>query len=282
MRLAAVLAGVVALAALGGGASAFGQPPPPPPPSLDLVESFELTRARVKPRLAFFDARRMPELRYRFRAEDPIDLRIDLVTGRRGDLVRRWLVRGAKPGERQERSWNGLDSQGRAMPDGRYSFWVGPAGGRARYAGSVQLRGHRFPVPGSHSFREGEGDFGAPRSGGRVHEGKDVWAPCGAPLVAARGGRVARRGHDPVLYGHYLVVDARGSRADHFYVHLAERSPALEGERVRTGERIGAVGRSGNAASVGCQLHFELWPRGFRDGAPIDPEPLLRRWDGWS
>jgi murein DD-endopeptidase MepM/ murein hydrolase activator NlpD len=243
--------------------------------------SFELTRARAKPGLAFFDAKRETELRFRFRGEAPLDLRVEVVKGRDGNPVRRWIVGSAAPGERHERSWNGLNERGRAVPDGRYTFRVGPTGRKPRAADSVELHGHRFPIPGPHSYREGEGDFGAPRPG-RVHEGKDVWASCGSRLVAARGGRVARRGYDPRLYGHFLVVDARGTRADHFYVHLAAPSPQHEGERVRTGERIGSVGRSGNAQSVGCMLHLEIWPRGFRKGDPIDPEPHLRAWDRWS
>jgi murein DD-endopeptidase MepM/ murein hydrolase activator NlpD len=243
--------------------------------------SFELTRARVKPGLAFFDAKRAPELRYRFRADAPVDLRVQIVKGRGGNPVRRWVTRSAAPGERHERSWNGLNERGRAVPDGRYTFRVGPAGRKPEVAASVELRGHRFPIPGRHSYREGEGEFGAARPG-RIHQGKDVWASCGSRLVAARGGRVARRGYDPRLYGHFLVIDARETRADHFYVHLAARSPARESERVRTGERIGSVGRSGNAQSVGCMLHLEIWPRGFRRGSPTDPEPHLSAWDRWS
>ena len=48
-------------------------------------------------------------------------------------------------------------------------------------------------------------------------------------------------------------------------------SPLGDGDRVRTGERIGAVGKTGNASGEGCQLHFELWPHGYRNGAPGDP-----------
>jgi murein DD-endopeptidase MepM/ murein hydrolase activator NlpD len=242
---------------------------------------FEVTRARAKPGLAFFDAKREPELRYRFRADGPTDLRVEIVKGRDGNPVRRWIVRSAAPGQRQERSWNGLNERGRAVPDGRYTFRVGPTGRKPKAADSIVLHGHRFPIPGRHSYREGEGEFGAPRPG-RVHQGKDVWANCGSRLVAARGGRVARRGYDPRLYGHFLVIDARGMSADHFYVHLAAPSPARDGERVRTGERIGSVGRSGNAQSVGCMLHLEIWRRGFRRGNPTDPEPHLRAWDRWS
>ncbi|HSJ16930.1 MAG TPA: peptidoglycan DD-metalloendopeptidase family protein, partial [Solirubrobacterales bacterium] len=61
------------------------------------------------------------------------------------------------------------------------------------------------------------------------------------------------------------------------------RPPTVkDGARVRTGERIGAVGRSGNARGEGCQLHFELWPDGWRHGRPTNPLRELRRWDGHS
>ena len=79
-----------------------------------------------------------------------------------------------------------------------------------------------------------------------------------------------------------MVIDARKTRADHMYVHMASSSRFGRGDRVRTGERIGSVGRTGNARSEPCQLHFELWPSGWRRGSPADPLPSLRRWDGWS
>ncbi len=151
-----------------------------------------------------------------------------------------------------------------------------PAGSRRSASTSTASRS-----PVSTATASGEGDFGAPRPG-RIHQGKDVWAPCGARLLAARGGRVARTGYDPRLYGHFIVIDGRGTSTDLFYVHLAGSPSAHEGERVRNGERIGSIGRSGNAQSVGCMLHLEVWPHGFRRGSPIDPEPLLRAWDTWS
>ena len=56
--------------------------------------------------------------------------------------------------------------------------------------------------------------------------------------------------------------------------------PALvhKGQTVWTGERVGAVGETGNARSVGCHLHFEIHVH----GTPIDPESSLRRWDRYS
>ena len=59
-------------------------------------------------------------------------------------------------------------------------------------------------------------------------------------------------------------------------------TPLSEGERVRTGERIGEVGKTGNARGEFCQLHFELWPHGYHDGRPPTPLRPLRAWDSFS
>ena len=101
-------------------------------------------------------------------------------------------------------------------------------------------------------------------------------------MVAARGGRVQARGSDPVLYGNWVVIDG-GARAPTTATPTSCTRPRVhDGERVRTGERIGRVGKTGNARTVGCQLHFEVWPRGWQRGRPVDPLPILKRWDGWS
>jgi len=233
----------------------------------------------VKPQKAFFDARRAPTLRFRFRAERRLDLVIRVVP-RDGDrTVRRWVASGLAPGRAHERRWDGLTGGGGVPSDGAYEFRVAPRGREGRPAGRFEFHDGRFPVAGPHAY----GDrFGEPRSGGRVHEGQDLPSPCGTPLVAARGGRVQARGYSDALYGHWVLIDARATRHDHFYAHLEAPTRLADGARVRTGEPIGAVGMSGNARSEFCQLHFELWPRGYGHGAPRDPLALLRRWDRFS
>ena len=93
-----------------------------------------------------------------------------------------------------------------------------------------------------------------------------------------RGGRVLRRGYDPVLYGNYLLIHGEGERRSYFYAHLPRPAPVERGERVYTGETVGSVGETGNARTVGCHLHFEIHVA----GRPIDPAPYLRRWDAYS
>lgn len=50
------------------------------------------------------------------------------------------------------------------------------------------------------------------------------------------------------------------------------------GDRVLTGQRIGSVGATGNARTIGCHLHFQIVSR----GRPVDPERELHAWDRWS
>jgi murein DD-endopeptidase MepM/ murein hydrolase activator NlpD len=135
-----------------------------------------------------------------------------------------------------------------------------------------------FPVRGPHGTRGPVGDFGAPRSGGRTHEGFDIVAACGTPLVAARGGKVLQNDFDPVLDGNEILIHARGTGRNYRYSHLLKPAIPSVGEVVRTGQRIGSVGKTGNAITVGCHLHFEMRIH----GRAVDPEPALRKWDGWS
>ncbi len=145
-------------------------------------------------------------------------------------------------------------------------------------SGGTDFLAHVFPVAGPHWTRGAIGEFGAPRSGGRTHEGFDVVAACGTPLVAARGGRVRRAGHDPALYGNYVLIHGEGERRSYLYAHLRRPARVRRGDRVLTGRRIGGVGATGNARTVGCHLHFEIHVR----GRPIDPGPALRGWDRYG
>jgi murein DD-endopeptidase MepM/ murein hydrolase activator NlpD len=267
---AAAIAAPGAAVALASDAARAGQP---------TGAGFELGQTRVTPATAFFDGRRPVRLRYAFRAERRLDLVIRVVERGKQRVLRRWVERDLAPGRLHRRRWDGRLQSGEPAPDSTYAFRVGPLGHRGAAAGAVELHDHAFPVAGSHSYGD---TFGEPRSGGRVHEGQDLPSPCGTRLVAARGGRVQDRGYSHALYGYWVLIDGLGTRRDYFYSHLRAPTPLGDGERVRTGARVGEVGKTGNARSEFCQLHFELWPAGYRNGSPQDPAPLLRAWDGFS
>jgi murein DD-endopeptidase MepM/ murein hydrolase activator NlpD len=239
--------------------------------------AFGLTGGDVSPRQAYV-AGRPVAIAFALDAPAPLALQVDVVREATRTPVRRFEIAMAVPGAAQQLSWDGLRTRGEVAPDGRYRIRVRAADGRARNAGTITLRSHAYPIRGSHADRGVSGTFGVGRSGGRTHEGFDVFAACGTPVVAARGGKVARVVYDPVLYGHMIVIRGAHTRRDYWYAHLA-RAPRLRaGDVVSTGQRIGSVGLTGNARTIGCQLHFELRPR----GVPIDPAPELHAWDAWS
>lgn len=123
-----------------------------------------------------------------------------------------------------------------------------------------------FPVRGPHQYWDG---FGA----GRGHDGADVGARCGTPLVAAQAGRV-RFAKYHARAGNYLVIDVRESIYDLAYMHLTEPAIVAPGQSIAAGQLVGTVGDTGNAS--GCHLHFELWEGSYYGGgAPIDPMPYL-------
>ena len=143
--------------------------------------------------------------------------------------------------------------------------------------GGTSYWGHVFPVQGPHGVRGAVGEFHAPRNG-RIHEGFDITAACGTPLVAVRNGRVRQVGYDPVLYGNFVLIHGEGEKRSYFYAHMPSRALVRKGEWVFEGERVGSVGETGNAVGTGCHLHFEI----HVNGVPIDPLPSLLRWDRWS
>jgi murein DD-endopeptidase MepM/ murein hydrolase activator NlpD len=186
-------------------------------------------------------------------------------------------------------TWDGR-VEGVAQPPGRYEFRVfdvGNGGGAvaasapaALASGGFDLVDHIFPVRGRHTYGSGQAVFGAQRSG-HTHQGHDVFARCGTPLVAARGGVVKLNKFERSA-GNYVVIDGEGTDVDYVYMHLSEESPVAKGARVLTGQAIGNVGDTGDAR--GCHLHFELWsaPGWYTGGAPIDPQPFLKLWDAYS
>lgn len=200
------------------------------------------------------------------------------VVGRDGREHRRFLFEDVAPGASLAATWTGLRASGKPAPDGVYRVLAGRPGGPERRIGKLTLRGHAFPVRGPHASRGAVGRFGAGRNGGRTHEGFDVLAPCGRALLAARAGKVVRRGFHSRLYGNLVEIRGLGERRSYFYAHLMRPAEVRRGQRVRTGQRVGRIGVTGNAGGTPCHLHFEI----HRNGRPLDPWPFLRAWDRWS
>jgi murein DD-endopeptidase MepM/ murein hydrolase activator NlpD len=110
----------------------------------------------------------------------------------------------------------------------------------------------------------------APRGTGRQHEGQDIFAPRGTPVLSATNGFVYKIGENN-LGGQTVSVIGSGGRV-YYYAHLDKYAPGLEvGDRVSTRTVLGYVGTTGNAQGTPPHLHFGIYGM---NGA-INPLPLL-------
>jgi murein DD-endopeptidase MepM/ murein hydrolase activator NlpD len=259
---------------------------PVPGPRTSGAPQLETGTSRTK---AFVDARPGVKFSFRLSGASAAALKVELVSAADGGVVKTWTPQEAAPDQVQSVSWNGHIGRSMAKP-GRYSFRLTAASAdgaeaRSSQTGDVQrdsfdLYDHIFPIRGPHDFGGAGARFGAGRAG-HIHQGQDTFAQCGTRMVAARGGRVQFKQYHAAA-GHYIVIDGDGTDVDYVYMHLDQPSPFSPGDRVYTGQTIGAVGDSGNAE--GCHLHFELWsgPGWYDGGKPFDPLPSLQAWDSWS
>lgn len=112
--------------------------------------------------------------------------------------------------------------------------------------------------------------WGAPRSEGRRHQGIDIFAPRGRPVLSATDGIVLRVGENR-LGG--LIVSVLGPGGQfHYYAHLDTQAPLEIGQRIRAGTPLGTVGTTGNARGTPPHLHYGI----YGISGALNPYPLLR------
>jgi murein DD-endopeptidase MepM/ murein hydrolase activator NlpD len=145
-------------------------------------------------------------------------------------------------------------------PSYRGSSGVGPAAGA--YVGPPGV----CPVGTAHSFTD---TWHAPRSGGRKHQGTDIFAPHGAPAYAVVDGVIDKVGNGG-LGG--ITLWLRGANGDRYYYAHNAANLVRVGDRVKAGQAIAYVGKTGNAETTPPHIHFEAHPGG---GAARNPAPWL-------
>jgi len=136
---------------------------------------------------------------------------------------------------------------------------------------------YAFPIAGAYAFAGPGGSFGADR-GTHAHQGQDLSAAEGTPVVAPIAGTVSQTSYQEAGAGEYVVLDGSDGRS-YFFAHCVRGSTAVQvGQRVARAARLCAVGSTGR--SFGPHLHFEIWTPGWRTpgSSPIDPAPILRAW----
>jgi murein DD-endopeptidase MepM/ murein hydrolase activator NlpD len=110
----------------------------------------------------------------------------------------------------------------------------------------------------------------ARRGVGRKHEGQDIFAPRGTPILSATNGYVYKVGENN-LGGQTVSVIGSGGRV-YYYAHLDRYAPGVEvGDRVTPRTVLGYVGTTGNAQGTPPHLHFGV----YTFTGAINPLPLL-------
>ena len=140
------------------------------------------------------------------------------------------------------------------------------------YTVTLQLEAQlAFPVEG-YGVRSIQSVFGADRDAGRrSHDGVDIFARRGTPVLATSAGRV-NRVQVTNLGGKVVWLRDPIRNSNIYFAHLDSQAVS-RGQEVEIGDTLGFVGNTGNARTTPPHLHFGIYRRGE---GPVNPDPFLR------
>ncbi|PPA71147.1 peptidase M23 [Jeotgalibacillus proteolyticus] len=149
---------------------------------------------------------------------------------------------------------------------------------------TLDLYDHVFPLPKQHnySYRSTWGDNRG-WGGRRIHEGTDIFANYGVPVMATTHGVIEIMGWNE--YGGWRVGIRDIHNVYHYFAHLGSFNKELKkGDVVKTGTIIGYVGSSGygkegTSGKFPPHLHYGMYLDNGRTEWAFDPYPSLRIWE---
>ncbi len=138
--------------------------------------------------------------------------------------------------------------------------------------------GYVFPIYGNSSYSD---TWGAPRATTGRHQGTDIFAALGAPVLAVADGTLFSVGWNKIGGWRLWLRDRQGNQF--YYAHLAAYTlAAREGAEVKAGQVIGFNGNSGDAQGTPFHVHFEIHPVGLLPlgyvGGAVNPVDYLSAW----
>jgi len=129
------------------------------------------------------------------------------------------------------------------------------------------------PVAAPVDYGTAINGFGNER--GRPHEGQDMFAPEGTPVVSPTATEVLETGADSGR-GNWAALYDAAAKHTYVYMHMSAPATVAAGDRLEPGEEVGLLGCTGSCD--GAHLHFEIREGRSPYATPIDPLPELQRW----
>lgn len=111
--------------------------------------------------------------------------------------------------------------------------------------------------------------------GMRTHEGQDMFAPEGTPVVSPTATEVLETGTDGER-GNWAALWDPAAKHTYVYMHMSAPAGVEAGEKLEPGQEVGPLGCTGSCD--GAHLHFEIREGKSPYAKPIDPLPELQRW----
>ncbi|GAX90631.1 M23 family metallopeptidase [Effusibacillus lacus] len=153
--------------------------------------------------------------------------------------------------------------------------------------GTTNLQGNAFPIPKryNYTYRSTWGDRRG-WGGRRIHEGTDIFAGYGTPVVATTYGYVELKGWND--YGGWRIGIRDLNNIYHYYAHLSSYAKGIQLRNIVTpGQVIGYVGSSGygkpgTSGKFAPHLHYGMYRDTGTTEFAFDPTPYLRRWERQS
>lgn len=153
-----------------------------------------------------------------------------------------------------------------------------------KHFGTVELDAHIFPIPKGHHYSY-RGTWGSSRGWGgkRIHEGTDIFAGHGVPVVATSYGVIEVMGWNQ--FGGWRIGIRDNHNTYHYFAHLAYFDKGIkEGDIVEPGTLLGFVGSSGygkegTSGKFPPHLHYGVYKYNGKTEWAFDPYPALRNWE---
>jgi murein DD-endopeptidase MepM/ murein hydrolase activator NlpD len=247
--------------------------------TLEILEELRAEAAEVAGEVAAQESAQAAVLASLRTSESETAALLDRVSARQVELERDFAAQRAREEAARRAAEEAARAEAEAAAAAAGASGTGSAGGGGGgrlstpgASGGSDVAGIVCPVVGAVAGRDYSNDWGYPRSGGRYHQGNDMFANRGTPVVAVADAVVTSWNppSSPTRLGGITVSYRIGDGSEWYNAHLDTVAPGISpGVPVARGQQIGTVGNTGNARTTPPHLHIGR----RQNGSWVNPWP---------